>query len=456
MVPDAPGHPDRLFGEMSILRAPNRAHLWPTIGWRLFQLLTLAALLWAGWRLLFDAEYRIDIDVYRMGGRAWLDGSPLYSDGTLFRTLIGLELPFTYPPLAAIVFAPFAWLSLTAAGATITVITLLLLVVSTWIVLTRLRVWDRSAVATGPPWLRRCWLSAAIVAPAVIYLEPIRANFEFGQINVVLMTLVIADCVPRRTPWPRGLLLGVAIALKLTPAVFLLYFLLRRDTRALLVTAAAVVVATLIGFLLAWQDSFQYWTQTVHDTDRIGMATLNTNQNIAGTLARLGLDETLRFVLWVLACFAVLALAVWAVRRVLRVAGPDASDTPHSGEAGVLALVCVAMFGLVVSPVSWSHHWVWVLPTLLATTVVAYRHRNVALAAVTATGLALMVWTPITLMPKHHETSASLLRQLAGDSYLWWALAAIVVIGSVAGALTASPNRASRPARDAAPVAASN
>ncbi len=93
-------------------------------------------------------------------------------------------------------------------------------------------------MTTEPAWLRRCWLAAAIVAPAVIYLEPIRANFDFGQINVVLMTLVIADCVPRRTPWPRGILLGVAIALKLTPAVFLLYFLLRRDTRALLVTAA--------------------------------------------------------------------------------------------------------------------------------------------------------------------------------------------------------------------------
>jgi alpha-1,2-mannosyltransferase len=455
MVPDSPWRPDRLFGEMSILRPPERAHLWPTIGWRLFQLLTLAALVWAGWRLLFDAPYRIDIDVYRMGGRAWLDGTPLYSDGTIFHTRAGLDLPFTYPPLAAIVFAPFAWLSLSGAGATITVITLLLLIVSTWIVLTRLRVWDRPAIATGPAWLRRCWLAAAIVAPAVIYLEPIRSNFDFGQINVVLMTLVIADCVPRRTPWPRGLLLGVAIALKLTPAVFLLYFLLRRDTRALLVTAASVVAATLVGFLLAWQDSFQYWTRTVHDTDRIGTATLNTNQNIAGTLARLGLGETPRFVLWVVACFAVLALVVWAAHRVLRESGPDGPGA-QSGEAAVLALVCVAMFGLVVSPVSWSHHWVWALPTVLVTAVVAYRHRNVALAAVTAVGLALMIWTPILLMPEHHETSASLWRQLAGDSYLWWALAVIAVTGSVAGAIRGRPNQASRPARDAAPVVAAN
>ena len=146
----------------------------------------------------------------------------------------------------------------------------------------------------------------------MVYLEPIRANFDFGQINVVLMTLVIADCVPRRTPWPRGLLLGVAIALKLTPAVFLLYFVLRRDTRALVVTAASAVVATLAGFAFAWRDSWEYWTDTVRNTDRIGTATLNTNQNIAGALARLGLGEGARFVLWMLACFAVLAVTVWA------------------------------------------------------------------------------------------------------------------------------------------------
>ena len=213
----------------------------------------------------------------------------------------------------------------------------------------------------------------------MLYLEPIRSNFEFGQINVVLMTLVIADCVPRKTPWPRGLLLGVAIALKLTPAVFLLYFLLRRDTRTLVTAALSAVAATLVGMAFAWRDSLQYWTETVHDTDRIGTVTFNTNQNIAGALARLGIDEGPRFVLWTLACFAVLALTVWAVRRILDAHQP------------VLALVCVALFGLVVSPVSWSHHWVWALPSVLVTAVIGYRQRNLALAAVSAVGIALMV-----------------------------------------------------------------
>ena len=380
-----------------------------------------------------------------MGGRAWLDGNPLYSDGVLFHTEAGLDLPFTYPPLAAIAFAPFALLSLPVAGAAITVTTLLLLVVSTWIVLTRLRVAERWPATTGPAWRRRCWLAAAIVAPAMLFLEPIQSNFEFGQINVVLMTLVIADCVPRKTPWPRGLLLGVAMALKLTPAIFLLYFLLRRDTRTLLTAAISAVGATLVGFVFAWRDSLQYWTETVHDTDRIGTVTFNTNQNIAGGLARLGIDEGPRFVLWALACVAVLALTVWAVRRILAAHQP------------VLALVCVALFGLVVSPVSWSHHWVWALPSVLVTAVIAYRQRNVALAAVSAVGIVLMVVLPYVLLPEHHESSASVWRQLVGGPYVWWALAVIAVSGAVAGRLVPRRDDADRAAVDAtAPVVATN
>ncbi|HEX2283676.1 MAG TPA: glycosyltransferase 87 family protein [Mycobacterium sp.] len=428
---------------MSMWRSPGGPGWGPTLAWRLFQLLTAAVLAWAGWRLLGHMPYRIDIDVYRMGGQAWLDGRALYADGVMFHTRGGLDLPFTYPPLAAIAFFPFALLSLDVASVAITLTTLILLIVATTILLTRLDVWASSSstrVTGEPAWLRRGWLAAAIVAPAVIYLEPIRSNFDFGQINVVLMTLVIADCVPRRTPWPRGMLLGLAIALKLTPAVFLLYFLLRRDTRVLVVTVGSAVVATLAGFALAWRDSLEYWTETVRNTDRIGTATLNTNQNIAGALARLGLGEGERFVLWTLACFVVLGLTIWAARRVLKAEQP------------VLALICVAMFGLVVSPVSWSHHWVWALPTVVVTAVVAYRQRHAAMALVAAAGIALMVWTPIPLMPEHRETAASLWRQLAGVSYIWWAIAVIVVTGTV----SVRTAQRSRPAVDAAPVPAVN
>jgi alpha-1,2-mannosyltransferase len=399
--------------------------------WRVFQLASVALFGYAAWRVLGHIPYRIDIEVYRMGGQAWLDGRPLYTDDATFHTQIGLGLPFTYPPLAAIAFCPFAWMPFPVASVAITCTTLLLLVVSTVIVLTRLDVWAPSdawtAVTSEPAWLRRTWLAMALVAAAMIYLEPIQANFDFGQVNVVLMTLVIADCVPRRTPWPRGILVGLAIALKLTPAVFLVYFVLRRDGRAAITAVLSFIFASLAGAVLTWRDSWEYWTTTIRHTDRIGSAALNTNQNIAGALARLELGEGTQFVLWTTACFAALALTVWAARRVLRVGEP------------VLALICIALFGLVVSPVSWSHHWVWVLPTLVVTAVVAYRRRNAALGIVAAAGVALMVWTPIDLMPKHHEAAASWWRQLAGGSYVWWALVVIAVAGLTVASRSVSP-----------------
>jgi len=391
---------------------------------------------YAGWHLFRQLPYLIDTDVYRMGGQAWLSGRPLYADGAVFATQGGLDLPFTYPPLAAIVFSPLTLVSLPVASVIITIITCLLLVVSTWIVLSRLQV---PAVRPGvaPMGLRRGWLAAGLVAMSMTWLEPIQANFHFGQINVVLMTLVIADCVPRRTPWPRGLLLGIAIALKLTPAVFLVYFVLRRDTRAALTAVASFVAATLLGFALAWRDSWEYWTSTVAHTDRIGTATLNTNQNAAGALARLGLDPSIHFVVWTVSCLLVLALTVWAVRRVLDAGEPT------------LAVMCVAMFGLVVSPVSWSHHWVWALPTVIVTAVLGYRYRSPALAAVSAAGTALMVWTPIELLPEHREASAAWWRQLFGMSYVWWALTVITVAGLAATRPGVIPPRS----RESAPPA---
>jgi alpha-1,2-mannosyltransferase len=384
--------------------------------WRGTQLLILVALTHACWQLFHDVPYRIDADVYRMGGQAWLQGRPLYADGVVFHTQGGIDLPFTYPPLSAIAFGPLALVPLQVASIAINAVTCVLLMASIWIVLTRMDV-AQTWPFDGYPSIRRGWLAAGAVAVGMRYLEPIQANFSFGQINVVLMTLVIADCLPRRTPWPRGVLVGLAIALKLTPAVFLLYFLLRRDVRAVLVALASFAGATLLGFVLAWRDSLEYWSTTVRHTDRIGDATLNTNQNAAGALARLGLSHSTHFLVWTAACLAVLGLTVWAARRVLAAAEPT------------LALVCVALFGLVVSPVSWSHHWVWGLPTVVVTAVLAYRRRDAALALVSVAGVALMMWVPLGLLPEHHEADASWWRQVLGMAYVWWALAVITVAG---------------------------
>lgn len=400
---------------------PGRRHggISGSAVWWIFVVLAIAALGYTTWRALGSTPYHIDVDVYRMAAQAWRDGHPLYGDDWFATQIDGTVLPFTYPPIAAVLFAPLTWVSLGAGTAALTVLSTLLLVVSLTIVLTGLGVGVGPASGAGPAWWRRGVLAAAIVAAAIgLNAEPIWANFDFGQVNAVLMTLVIADCVPRRTCWPRGALLGVAVALKLTPAVFVLYFLLRRDVRAAVTTVVSFLAATLVGFALAAGDSWQYWTHTVRNTDRIGGATLNTNQNLAGTLARLPLGDQQRSVLWAAACLLVLALAVWAARRVLRAGEP------------ILALVCVALFGLVVSPVSWSHHWVWMLPAVVVVGVLGYRHRAVLLGVLSAAGVALMVRSPIELLPEHHEADATWWRQLAGASYVWWALAVLVTAGA--------------------------
>lgn len=394
---------------------PAQWNCGPRVIWAVFCLISVVEMALAIWFLLLYHPYRIDVDVYQMAGHAWLTGQPLYSD--VFQTQVGADLPFTYPPLAAIAFGPLSMLSLQTASVAITLVTIAALMVAMTIVLTRLRMWPFSTTVGQPAWVCHGWLAAAIVAAAAVLFEPIRSNVSFGQINVALMTLVIADCVPRRTWWPRGLLLGIAIAVKLTPAVFLLYFMLRRDGRTTVTAVISFALATAAGFALARRDSLQYWTDTVGDADRIGDPTLNTNQNIAGALARLGLGEDTRLVVWMLACSAVLALTVWAVRQVLR------ADEP------MLALMCVALFGLMVSPVSWSHHWVWVLPTVATTAVLAHRRQSAALWAVTLLGVLVMEFEPLRLLPENDAAAAALWRQVAALAYVWWALAVIVVSG---------------------------
>ena len=140
---------------MSIWRAPDAgSRLGRVLLWCLIWLLAAAALGHAAWQLFGHTPYRIDIDVYQMGAQAWLDGHPLYRGNVLFHTPI-VDLPFTYPPLAAVVFSPFAWLKMPAASFAITALTLVLLVVSTMIVLTGLNVWPTSKLLPGPAWLRR-------------------------------------------------------------------------------------------------------------------------------------------------------------------------------------------------------------------------------------------------------------------------------------------------------------
>ena len=233
------------------------------------------------------------------------------------------------------------------------------------------------------------------------------------------MTLVIADCVPRKTPWPRGLLLGLAIALKLTPAVFLLYFLLRRDTRA------AGRPPWPRRWSPRWSGSrspgatrWEYWTDTVRNTDRIGTATLNTNQNIAGALARLGLGEGA-------AVRAVDAGLLRGARRdglggaraVLRAGRAGAgADLRRAVRAGGVAGVVVAPLG--VGAADGAGDRGAGLPARQRRAGRGHRRRGGA-DGVDAD-------RPAARAPRDDGVAVA---SAAGVSYVWWALAVIVVAG---------------------------
>ena len=226
--------------------------------------------------------YRIDLDVYRTGAGVLLHGGDLY--GRLPRLGDGHELPFTYPPFAALAFIPLTLLGYTAANWLLTAVTILSIAASLWCFATSTPGEAGARMRRLLPW----------ALPAALLLEPIRSTLTYGQINALLMALAAVDCLTRAPRWPRGMGVGIAAALKLTPAVFVLFFLLRRDPRSAARAALSFAACTGAGFALAPHDSLRYWTHIAYQPTRAGGISYAANQSLLGTLARLGLGNPAR------------------------------------------------------------------------------------------------------------------------------------------------------------------
>ena len=258
---------------------------------------------WTGHGAAFG-PYRIDLDVYRIGSQVWLHGGDLY--GALPATSSGLRLPFSYPPIAAVLLSPLSLLPMAAATTALTLVSIGLAAVV-------LRMFLRSAAgARAGSWWMVAWL-----LPLALFLEPVRNTLSYGQVNLVLMALVSADCLAAETRWPRGALVGVAAAIKLTPAAFVLFFLLRRDYRAALTMTVSFGVSTAVGFLLARGDSVRYWTSVVFQSGRPGNPDYAANQSIQGMLARAGVNphSPAGVAAWLALSAVVVALACRGMRR---------------------------------------------------------------------------------------------------------------------------------------------
>jgi alpha-1,2-mannosyltransferase len=360
--------------------------------------------------------YRIDLDVYRIGARALLDGRNLY--GPIPATRDGLALPFTYPPAAAILFVPLTLVPFAVASAGITLMSLASLGAA--LALTRRRL--GTAAGPSPPLL--------LLLLGALLLEPVRSTLGYGQINLILMALVCADLFPRSTPWPRGLLIGLAAAIKLTPAGFLLALLVLRQRRAAATAVVTFLAVTGAAWLIAPEDSLQYWTATVWDPGRIGGATYAGNQSLKATALRAHLAPELSQVVYVVAALVCLILAALAMRRAAR----------HDRHALVVGLN--ALLILLVSPVSWTHHWVWLAVVPLCLWHEGPTRPSFRLLA--AVGLALILTSPMKWLPREHDQELQWLpwQQILGNSYVLYG--AVVIVAALTIRATASPQRAAR------------
>lgn len=279
----------------------------------------------------------IDMETYRGGAQHLIDGLPLY-DGPVFRTL-----NFIYPPFAAILFTPLALIP-TSVDRWLTFVGELglLYVIGAYC-------WRRLTGARGARLVQLSLLSTG----AGLWLDPVRITVYLGQVNLVLLALVVCDLCRTRCR-TRGMGVGIAAGIKLTPLIFIPFLLAARRFRDAAVATLAFAATVLIGLAVAPSTTMAYWIGGSFDaTRRITDPGSISNQSINGALIRLvGENPGERF-LW-LGCAALVGiLVIWLAVRAERNSEP------------LLALSLVGLTGTAISPFSWNHHWVWVLPLLI-------------------------------------------------------------------------------------------
>lgn len=339
----------------------------------------------------------VDLGVYLRGGGDVLAGLDPYTAVSQHGLL------FTYPPFASIAFVPLALLGPGLAPWVLTGIS----------VLSYAAVVQVSILRAGEPQpdraVRYAWLAVLLVGG--VALEPVQRTLIFGQVNLLLAALVVVDVflVPPRY---RGLLVGLAAGIKLTPAVFLLLFLLKRDVASSLRAVAAGVATVVAAWVMLPGASWRYWSGGFAGMGKFGdYAVRPANQSLHACWVRL-LGGRESVTLYVLSALVVLGLTVWAARRLLR-SGDD-----------LAALTVVAVGGLLVSPVSWTHHWVWAVPALV---VMARRGWHVAVALVTAAMFLPPMWA-VSADPLHLRP----LQQVLASSYVLMGVAYLVVMAVTA------------------------
>jgi hypothetical protein len=309
----------------------------------------------------------LDFRIYVWGGHAVTHDTRLYLD-------LAYGHWFTYSPFAALVFVPIAALPLAVARV----------------------LWDLTSVAALGYSLvlvlklagyRPSRVAIAGVTAAAMALDPVYQTLFLGQVNLLLLALILTDVWRVASGRDAGLGVGVAAAIKLTPAIFIVFFLLAGKTKAAVIAAGTFLGCGLIGLIVAPGASRQYWEHLFYDTSRVG-APYISNQSpyaaairIAGGAAHVG------------AWYAIIPLALGAIglaaAAILARHGDWLSAAAVTGSAGLL-----------VSPISWAHHWVWILPALIV--LIRSGHRVVAGLGYLLFAVAPFWYTPHSGGPREY------------------------------------------------------
>lgn len=293
--------------------------------------------------LLWD--YHIDMEVYRAGARAFLDNRSLYAEPF---EVAGIRLPFIYPPFGAAILSPFALVSGKVAAVSVIVLSALLTFLCIFFI-------SRALIRNNP---LLSFTFASVMWPLALLSEPHTMNASYGQINVLVLALCVLDLVPRKRFLPQGTLIGIAAAIKLTPVALCLFFLLRKDFKAIFWAGFAGVFVTAVTALFRFTATKEFYTDMIfkmNSTSEAGVSTAYmTNQSIKGMLARWAPSEaaaqqhqTLIDIAWII---IVLVAVIAASKLMLLMFERNMLVDAAMVNAGLM---------LIISPISWSHHWVW-------------------------------------------------------------------------------------------------
>jgi alpha-1,2-mannosyltransferase len=327
----------RLAPDRDVARPPDRRRTT-------LRVLAVAAVAAAAWFLVYSVVYPpwhdfFDLRVYRGGVDWWLDGKPLYA----FR-LPHSRYGYTYPPFAALLMTPLAVVSQPAAVILVLIASGLVVVAGTW--------WLVAPVARRAGWTP--WFAVGLVLPVVVLTEPVRDTLGLGQVNLFIAALVFADVIGLRRGcrW-AGVGIGLAAAVKLTPAIFVLYLLLTRRWRSAAVAAGTFLVATAGAFAVAPGTSLQYWGSAVWETSRVGDLESPHDHSLLGALARVAYPAAASRPVWLFLAGGVLAVGMWRAVRAFR-AGDE-----------IVGIALTGLTGGLVSPITWGHHLVWIVPGIV-------------------------------------------------------------------------------------------